>query len=463
MFSTNRGRIALISVHGDPAIEIGGEGAGGQNVYVRQVGEALARLGWRVDMFTRQIAPDQPTLVEHSPGCRTIRLPAGPLEYIGRDDLFEYLPEFVDQFLRFQHNERTIYPVVHTNYWLSSWVGMEICKRQLTKQVHTYHSLGIVKYQAVSTIPLVANKRLSVEKKCLETIDRVVATSPQEQEHMRTLVSPYGNIDVIPCGTDVTNFGKVDRLEARQKLGLAADDKVVLYVGRFDPRKGIETLVRACGRPEMQNQPNLKLVIAGGSTPGQSDGIERERIEGIVSELGLSDRTIFAGRLDHTQLPSYYAAADVCVVPSHYEPFGLVAIEAMASGTPVVASDVGGLQYTVVPEETGLLAPAQDEAAFAQAIARIVSNPEWRDELGAAARDRVQRQFSWDGVAECLSDLYLSLINDLCTEFFATPRPARRSAVSAAGAVAVGTIAAGAVAAVAGTAVASAAGAIVTA
>ncbi|MBD2088446.1 glycosyltransferase [Microcoleus sp. FACHB-1515] len=458
MFSTNRGRIALISVHGDPAIEIGGEGAGGQNVYVRQVGEALARLGWRVDMFTRQIAADQPTIVQHAPNCRTIRLQAGPLEYIGRDDLFPYLPEFVDRFLRFQHDERTIYPIVHTNYWLSSWVGIEICKRQLTKQVHTYHSIGAVKYQAVSTIPMIAKTRLETEKRCLETVDRVVATSPQEEEHMRTLISTQGSVDIIPCGTDTSNFGKIDRAAARQELGFSADDKIVLYVGRFDPRKGIETLVRAVGHEKLRDVPNLKLIIAGGSTPGQSDGLERDRIEGIVNQLGLAEKTIFAGRLDHTQLPAYYAAADVSVVPSHYEPFGLVTIEAMASGTPVVASDVGGLQYTVVSGETGFLMPPQDEVAFAGAIAQIVSSSQLRDQMGAAARDRVQREFSWDGVSEQLSDLYLMLIEELCNEFFSAPRPARRAKVKAAEAVAASAaVAAGTVAAVAAGAVATAA------
>jgi glycosyltransferase involved in cell wall biosynthesis len=421
MFSANKGkgRIALISVHGDPAIEFGKEEAGGQNVYVRRVGEALARLGWQVDMFTRWANPAQLTLVEHTPGCRTIRLAAGPQTHIGRDDLFEYLPEFVNEFLRFQHSNSILYSLVHTNYWLSSWVGMEISKQQPTRQIHTYHSLGAVKYQSVSTIPMIAKTRLNVEKRCLETVDCVVATSPQEKEHMRSLVSTQGNIDIIPCGTDTKAFGKVDRPTARQQLGITPEEKVVLYVGRFDPRKGIETLVRAMGQPDLRNLPSVKLMIAGGSTPGEKDGLERDRIESIVAELGLSGNTVFPGRLDHTQLPFYYAAADVCIVPSHYEPFGLVAIEAMASGTPVVASDVGGLQFTVVPEETGLLAPAQNEAAFAAAIHRILVNPAWREQLGRAARQRVQSHFSWDGVAAQLSELYASQIA-LNREFLST-------------------------------------------
>ncbi|MBD1887863.1 MULTISPECIES: glycosyltransferase family 1 protein [unclassified Coleofasciculus] len=412
MLSTNNQHIALISVHGDPAIEIGKEEAGGQNVYVRQVGEALAQQGWQVDMFTRKVSGDQPTIVQHSANCRTIRLTAGPEEFVPRDNLFEYLPVFVEQMLKFQQQEGIEYSIVHTNYWLSSWVGMELKKVQPIKQIHTYHSLGAVKYKSVSTIPLIATTRLEVERKVLETAERIVATSPQEKEHMRSLVSTKGNIDIIPCGTDIRKFGSVTREAAREKLGIDADTNVVFYVGRFDRRKGIETLVRAVGKSQMRQQGNLKLFIGGGSRPGQSDGIERDRIEKIVGELGLQDITSFPGRLGDDTLPAYYAAADVCVVPSHYEPFGLVAIEAMASGTPVVASDVGGLQFTVVPEETGLLAPPKDAVAFAAAIDRILANPEWRKQLGEKARVRVEKMFSWDGVATQLSDLYTQLLKE---------------------------------------------------
>jgi glycosyltransferase involved in cell wall biosynthesis len=292
---------------------------------------------------------------------------------------------------------------------------MELKKIQPIQLVHTYHSLGAVKYKSVSTIPLIATTRLEVEKKVLEKADRIVATSPQEKEHMRSLVSTKGSIDIIPCGTDIRKFGSVNREAAREKLGIDPNAKVVFYVGRFDRRKGIETVVRAVAKSQMRDQ-NLKLVIGGGSRPGQSDGIERDRIEKIVGEVGLRDITTFPGRLGDDTLPSYYAAADVCVVPSHYEPFGLVAIEAMASETPVVASDVGGLQYTVVPEETGLLAPPKDDAAFAVAIDRILANPEWAKELGKKARVRVEKQFSWDGVASQLGELYTHLLEEPAKE-----------------------------------------------
>jgi glycosyltransferase involved in cell wall biosynthesis len=410
MNSASQKQIALISVHGDPAIEIGKEEAGGQNVYVRQVGEALAKLGWQVDMFTRKASAKQASIIEHSCNCRTIRLNAGPEEFVPRDNIFGYAPEFVQELLKFQQQSGGKYSLVHTNYWISAWVGMELRKIQGSNQVHTYHSLGAVKYKSISTIPLIAKTRLAVEKAVLETAQRIVATSPQEKEHMQKLVSTNGNIDIIPCGTDIHRFGSRHRQQARAELGIDPETKVVLYVGRFDQRKGIETLVRAVGQSQLRGNGNLKLIIGGGSRPGQSDGRERERIESIVDELGMRDFTIFPGRLGDDVLPVYYAAADVCVVPSHYEPFGLVAIEAMASGTPVVASDVGGLQFTVKSEETGLLAPPKDNVAFANAIDRILLNPAWQEKLGQAARKRVETKFSWDGVASQLSELYTQIL-----------------------------------------------------
>ncbi|MBP0004390.1 MAG: glycosyltransferase family 1 protein [Cyanobacteria bacterium SBC] len=403
--------IALISVHGDPAIEIGKEEAGGQNVYVRQVGESLAKQGWQVTMLTRKTHPDQEPIVEHHDNCRTVRLTAGPETFVHRDKIFPYLPEFVTQIQHFQQDVGIQYSLIHTNYWLSSWVGMELKQRQPTVQVHTHHSLGSVKYRSVSDIPPIASTRLATEKRCIETIDRVIATSPQEMEDMRKVTSK-GNIEVIPCGTDIHRFGSIPKTTARQILGISPETKLVFYVGRFDPRKGIETLVRAIGHSQLRGKADLQLIVGGGSRSGHKDGDERDRLIALVRDLGMEEFVHFPGRIADGQMAEYYAAADVCVVPSHYEPFGLVAIEAMACGTPIVASAVGGLQYTIAHEETGLLVPPKDDIAFAEAIDRILCNPEFREELGLAARQRVLEQFSWDSVAERLSRVYTQLLEE---------------------------------------------------
>jgi D-inositol-3-phosphate glycosyltransferase len=397
--------IAMISEHGDPAADIGHEEAGGQNVYVRHVGEALAELGYRVDMFTRRIDPDQPEIVQHTPRCRTIRLQAGPLEAIPRDELFAWMGDFVTSFRQFQKRVGQRYSLIHSHYWMSGWAAMQLKADQKAQLVHTYHSLGAIKYGSVDTIPHIARTRLAVERQILEQVHCVVATSPQEQHQLRALVSRRGTVEVIPCGTDLRNFRVIPKQEARLQLGLSEAEPLILYVGRFDPRKGIETLVRACGT--LQNQ--ARLMIVGGSDPEKADGLERKRIENIVEEIGLQKKTLFAGQVGHDRLPLYYAAADVCVVPSHYEPFGLVAIEAMACGTPVIASAVGGLVSTVVPENTGLLVPPRDVPAFRDAIDRVLENPQWARQMGKQGSIWVGEHFNWPRVAAQLDILYKSL------------------------------------------------------
>lgn len=406
MLSLNRQAIALISDHADPAAEIGREEAGGQNVYVRHVGETLAALGWHVDMFTRKVHADDPVIVQHSPHCRTIRLKAGAETYIPRDRLFEHMPEFVRSFQSFQRTHGLNYPLIHTNYWLSAWAGLELQKTSAIQLVHTYHSLGAVKYQSLVEIPQVANTRLRIEREILERANCVVATSPQEQETLRSLVSTRGQVEVIPCGTDTNNFRLTSKTHARTKLKLGSHEKVILYVGRFDERKGIETLVKACSLLKEKGVQNLKLLIIGGSSEDMPDGDERKRIENLVDQLGLKESTVFAGRIGHDVLPLYYTAADVCVIPSHYEPFGLVAIEAMACGVPVVASNVGGLKFTIIPEETGLLVEPKDVEAFASGIHRILFDELWVRKMRKQALANVNERFSWTGVTIQLSELY---------------------------------------------------------
>ena len=406
MLSLNRQAIALISDHADPAAEIGREEAGGQNVYVRHVGETLAALGWHVDMFTRKVHADDPVIVQHSPHCRTIRLKAGAETYIPRDRLFEHMPEFVRSFQSFQRTHGLNYPLIHTNYWLSAWAGLELQKTSAIQLVHTYHSLGAVKYQSLVEIPQVANTRLRIEREILERANCVVATSPQEQETLRSLVSTRGQVEVIPCGTDTNNFRLTSKTHARTKLKLGSHEKVILYVGRFDERKGIETLVKACSLLKEKDVQNLKLLIVGGSSEDMPDGDERKRIENLVDQLGLKESTVFAGRIGHDVLPLYYTAADVCVIPSHYEPFGLVAIEAMACGVPVVASNVGGLKFTIIPEETGLLVEPKNIEAFANGIHRILCDELWVRKMRKQASANVNQRFSWAGVTIQLSELY---------------------------------------------------------
>ncbi|KOP24426.1 glycoside hydrolase [Hapalosiphon sp. MRB220] len=396
---------ALISVDGDPTAEIGKEEAGEQNIYVRELGLSLAKRGCQVDIFTRREDPNQEEIVQLAPGCRTIRLLAGPTEFISRNNLFEYLPEFVEAWLNFQQRTKRNYALIHTNYWLSGWVGLKLKAKLSLPQIHTYHSIGAVKYRDVQNPPQIASIRHYVEKAILEQTDCVIATTPQEAEDLRQLISQDGRVKIIPCGIDTTHFGSVSKETARQHLGIASDEQIILYVGRFDPRKGVETLIRAC----TQLPDQFKLYLVGGSREDETDFREQQHIQNLVKTLGLAEVTVFTGRISQALLPAYYAAGDVCVVPSYYEPFGLVAIEAMAARTPVIASEVGGLQHTVVHGETGLLVPPRNPNALAIAIRNLLADPILRQSNGNAAYNWVQSRFSTQAVTAQIYELYQSL------------------------------------------------------
>ena len=392
--------IALISVHSDPADE-----TGSQNIYVRQVGEALSRLGWQVDMFTRQTSRHQATIVQHNPKCRTIRLTVGEEQFVHRQKLIGYLPEFLKQLRQFQLDNALQYSLIHTNYWLSAWVGMELKKTQPVKHIHTYHTLGAAKYIYQQNLSNADKIRLAIEKTCLETADLSIATCPQQRDYLRELVSDKGNIEIIPCGTDTDLFGSVSYTQARRKLRIESDIFNILYVGKFDRTSGIETLIKAISKPQLHSVANIRLSLVNNSH--SSNPLLRKRIEKLVWDLGVDNITTFVDGLDRAELATYYAAGDVCVVPSHYNPSGMVAIEAMASGTPVIASNLGGLKYVIQHEETGLLFPSHNSFLLTRAIYRLATKPERRSLLGRLARERVEELFTWDGIASQLSEFYL--------------------------------------------------------
>ena len=396
LFST----IALISVYSDPANE-----TDSQNVYVRHLGEALSHLGWQVDMFTRKTHPTQPEIVQHNPWCRTIRLTAGEEQFVPEQRLIGCLPEFLKQLRQFQLVNNIHYSIVHTNYWLSAWVGMELKKIQSLKHIHTFHTLGVVRYGGDRHLNNVAKTRLAMEKICLETADLTIATCPQQRDYLRELVSERGSVEIIPCGTDTNLFGSVDYITARKKLDIAPDIFNILYVGKFNRRQGVETLIKAVARPKLHTAGNIRLTLVNNSSKDRP--LQKKRIEKQVWDLGIDNITTLVEALSKKELATYYAAADVCVVPSHYNPSGTVAMEAMASGTPVIAANVGGLKYVIEHEQSGLLFPTQNSFLLTRAISRLIDEPEWRSQLAKAARERVEELFTWNSVAFQLNEFYL--------------------------------------------------------
>ena len=392
--------IALISVHSDPAQE-----TGSQNVYVRQLGEALSRQGWQVDMFTRKTSVNQSDIVQHNDNCRTIRLSAGALNIVPRQKLIGCLPEFLTQLRQFQAANKIQYALVHTNYWLSAWVGMELKKLQpVLRHIHTFHSLGAVRYAKSKRLSNIAKTRLAIEKTCLETAELSIATCPQQKEYLEQFVSLRGNIAIVPCGTDSEVFGSLPKIIAREKLAIADDLFNILYVGRFSRRQGIDTLIEAVSKPALHKSGNVRLTLVNNGS--RKDRLEQVRIKQLIWDLGLDNVTTFAEASDRSELAAYYAAADVCVVPSRYNSSGMVAIESMASGTPVIASNVGGLKYAIEPQKTGLLFPSGNVTLLAHAIQRLHYRPEWRVQLGKSGKMRVEELFTWSDVASQMSEFY---------------------------------------------------------
>lgn len=397
--------IAFISVQSDPAIE-----SGSQSVYVRQLGEALSRLGWQVDMFTRQTDLNQANIVQHNPLCRTIRLAAGTIDYLPRTNLIGSLPEFLKQFRQFQLDNELEYCIIHTNSWLSAWVGMELKKVQSVRHIHTFHSLGAVQYGYEHDIPNIAKTRLAIEKACLETADLTIATCPQQRDYLRELVSAKGCVEILSSGTDTELFGSIPRTLARKQLEIESDIFNVLYVGKFDRISGVETLVRALRKAQLHSVADIRLTLVNRSRGGSP--LLKKRIEKLIWDSGLDNITNFVAEIEPKQLAMYYAAADVCVIPSQYNPSGIVAMEAMASGTPVVAANLGGLKYVVQHEVTGLLFPAQNSFLLTRAIYRLATKPEMRSQFIEAGKARVEELFTWDIVAAQLSEFYLEQIEE---------------------------------------------------
>lgn len=388
-------RVAMLSVHGCPLGRLGTREAGGMQLYIRQLSRELGRRGIGVDVFTRRANPDLPLVVPFGSNARVIHLDAGPAAPVHKSDVFDLLPEFLCNLQRYQRHAGVDYQFVHSHYWLSGWVGNKLARRWDVPHVTMFHTLARLKNRALWGVE--PDDRTDVETRIVAQADRVVAATEHERQ---ALVELYGarreRVTVVPCGVDLERFQPGDRRAARARLGL--DGEIVLFVGRIDPIKGLDVLVRAIAH--LTNRPALKLVVAG-----SGDEIELERIRALIATLGLADRVHLHGAVAQEDLPVYYQAASLCAVPSHYESFGLAAVESLACGTPVVASHVGGLPTVVHDGENGLLVPWRRPEAFAAAIAAVLDQPSLAAHLAARARPSALR-FGWGAVADDVLAIY---------------------------------------------------------
>ena len=390
--------MAQVSFHACPLSAPGQGKSGGMNVYVQQLARSLGNLGIEVDIFTRQHPEAVSEIEEISPGVRVVHLPGGDSN-APMDSLFSELPGFLEAVREFCSEYNLSYGAVHSHYWLSGWVGRALARDMDVPHVTTFHTLSLIKMQsrAGESEPI---RRQRVERELMADSDQIVAFSPHERDAMARLYdADPDRIQLVPCGVDLDRFQPLDQEESRERLGLN-NDKVLLFVGRIESLKGLDLLVHAAA--QMETCQGLRVLVVGGD-----DGKEGEaaRVRQLVQNLEMDEIFDFVGRVDQADLPLYYSAADVCVVPSFYESFGLAALEAMACGTPVVASRVGGLSTVVQHGRTGYLKSWRCPEAFANSLEMIISSKRLQDSMGIAARKRAE-DLGWGQVAERMLRIY---------------------------------------------------------
>ena len=387
----------MLSFHGCPFARLGEKDSGGMNVYVLQVARQLARAGNHVDIFTRYHDPDDPQVVELEDGVRLVHLRAGPLDS-AKAGFYEHVPEFLANLLAFHGEMGLAYDVVHSHYWLSGPVGEVLSSRWAVPHVVTFHTLARTKKMARAG-EVEPPQRALVEQRMMDKASAVVVSTEHEGDAIRSLYGrSHRNVKTIPAGVDLDLFRPMPKQAARAALGLNGD-KVVLYVGRLEPLKGVDILIEALSR--LDDQTGIRLMVVGGSL----EGGELPRLKSWAEQLGLGASVTFTGSVDQSKLPLYYNAADVFALPSYYESFGLVALEAMACGTPVVASRVGGLGTFVKDGLSGYLIPRRCPDPFAHRLDMLLATPALREKMGMAGR-ATALGMNWSRTADRLADLY---------------------------------------------------------
>lgn len=403
-------RVAMLSIHASPIAALGGWETGGMNVYVHALSRALGETGVEVDVFTRRQDADLPSTVTLGPGARLVQLDAGPPRYIDKYAVLDYLPDLACNLQRFRNFSGHRYDVIHAHYWLSGRLALLFKDRWRAPLVSTFHTLGRMKnHVAQDEAEREEVARIDIERRIMTLSDQIVASTPLDRDQMvKHYGASSGSIAVIPPGVDLDLFRPRRRSLARATLGLG-DRPVVLFVGRIQRLKGVDMLLRAIGAINAA-APDLRptVLIVGGSAEGAQVSAEREelqRLRQLAQSLEVTEQVRFVGSVPQERLPVYYAAADLTVMPSTYESFGLVALESMACGTPVVATRVGGLATLVRDSETGYLVPWRDPQLFGERIQYLLTNPSLRRRLGRNAREHALL-FGWQASADSMLGIY---------------------------------------------------------
>jgi D-inositol-3-phosphate glycosyltransferase len=413
-------RVAMLSYHTCPLATLGGKDTGGMNVYVRDLTRELGKRGVGVDVFTRSQDEHVPhVLHDLGYGNRIVHIEAGPETPLSKDTLAEYIPDFIQGIQDFADKKELRYDLIHSHYWLSGLVAIELRKKWQVPLVQMFHTLAVMKNRVAREKEEVASElRLEAEGRLVRESDRIIAATQAELAQLQWLYRADTNrIRVVPPGVDTTRFYPIPKDEALDFIGSPARYCMLLYVGRIEALKGIDTLFEAMAILKQEGFLDIHpicLAIIGGDPDVSREEMstEMDRLHELQESLGIDDVITFLGRRDQDTLQYYYSAAEIVVVPSHYESFGMVALEAMACGTPVIASETGGLAFLVKDGETGFHVPAVDPEALAERLKELMQDEGLRARLGEQAAIYA-KEFSWSIVVDQILELYASVMVSL--------------------------------------------------
>jgi D-inositol-3-phosphate glycosyltransferase len=406
-------KIGLISEHASPLAALGGVDSGGQNVYVGELAKQLGLLGYEVDVFTRWDDERLPQVVEWTTNVRVVHVKAGPVTYVRKEELLPFMGEFTENVIAFSHQQGNPYKLFHANFWMSALVAADIKQAMGVPFVVTFHALGKVRLIHQGKADQFPTDRLEIEQRVVCEADQIIAECPQDKDD---LIAHYDAdpqcITIIPCGVNTQEFYPIDKLLARMILNISPKERVILQLGRMVPRKGVETVVEAVALLNQKHRTSARLLIVGGESddPDPVKTPEIARLTEISRKLGIRRKVTFVGRKGRDALKYYYSAADVFVSTPWYEPFGMTPLEAMACGTPVIGSDVGGIKYSVADGKTGYLVPPKDSEALAEKLNDVLTNRKLANYFKHNAIQRVNTTFGWTKVANSMSSLYEKII-----------------------------------------------------
>ncbi|MFP5384789.1 MAG: glycosyltransferase family 4 protein [Bacteriovoracia bacterium] len=411
--------IAIISEHASPVGAIGGTDAGGQNVYVAQLARHLARLGHKVDVFTRKDSRYIPIVQDIPEGYRLISVPAGPQDILPKEKLLPHMKDFTDFMISFIKKRNRKYDVIHSNFWMSGLVAADIKKALGIPFAVTFHALGRVRRLHQGKDDGFPDQRFVIEDRVVAEADDIIAECPQDYDDLVNLYNaPEESISIVPCGFDKEEMYPLNKNEARKFIGVDPGSEIILHLGRMVPRKGAENVIRGFARYYKEQKKNSKLIIVGGESdkPDPVKTPEIGRLMSFAEEEGISKQVIFTGRKSRGVLRYYYSAADVFVTTPWYEPFGITPVEAMACGTPVIGSEVGGIKYTVEHNATGLLVPPENPFALKDALIKVLGNKQLREKFSKSSRERANIHFRWEVMAEKIEEVLLNRVHQLKAE-----------------------------------------------